>query len=264
MSFAFQDGVTVEVPEPEPVSILVRGAEDEQWSATTFELRGPLGTPVEPDVQARSRSARSLTTQLFEGTWTLIVENDRVGRQQFDLEVGEGEVREEVALVGYERHRFIVTDRFGAAVTGAYVMLFDDGRLVEVSRSAGQLPTDFRVRPPFDGQLLVVDPRRGEGAAMLTAPGMEPSRVELDEAILTHRIPSTRPDREALEKLLGARLVSADEGWLLDFERADAPGRNAGLRRADRFVTAWREGGALRVIAYRESAGYLDVTIPGT
>lgn len=260
----FRDGMTVSIGDPVPVKVRVEGIEDEAWSLTTFILRSPDGRTITPAVEAVSRSERVATADLYPGLWRLTVHNSRVGPQRFDVGVGADGATMTVRLVGFERHRFVITDRFGAAVTGAYAMLFDErGQLVDVSRSAGQLPTEFRIKPPFDGTLLVVDPRRGEGRAPVKGKGgEEPVRVELDQPVLTHRIPATRPDREELEGVLGVSLARGDEGWLVDPKRVDAPGVEAGLQRADRIVTAWREGQGFRVIVYRKSSGYLDLRVP--
>jgi hypothetical protein len=98
----------------------------------------------------------------------------------------------------------------------------------------------------------------------VAGPSDETTRIDLARPVLSQRVPSTRPTRQQLESLLGARFVSADEGWLLDFERSDAPGRRAGLERADRIVTAWPEGNSTRVIVYRKGAGYVDIRVPGS
>lgn len=257
---AFVDGDTVAVPKPTPIEVRIAGAVDEPWVATTFTLVGPGPVALEPDI-VELPNARRLTTSVYPGRWKLTVSNPRIGTMPFILNVGPEPLSTELELVALHRFSVSVVDRFGAALTGAYAMLFaDDGSLVDISRSAGQLPLEFRVRPPFNGELLVVDPRRGEGRVRLQTSGEPPERVELDRRVLTHQTPSSRAGKPEFEQATGAQLVERDNGFVLDFATETA-GTRAGLQRGDQLVTAWKQARGWRVIVKRKST-FVDVSLP--
>lgn len=258
---AFHDGATVTLPEPSQLRVQIDGAADERWEATMFSLNS-AGRPAPFELEETSSTRRVLLARVYPGRWILTVGNRRIGTQQFPISVDSEEVTHTIELAQLERFQVWAVDSYGSPITGAYVMLFDSAKLVDVARSAGQLPSEFRVRPPFEGRVLVVDPRRGEGTyAVSTARDERSLRVEIDETVLQNDVPPSRPSRSEMEAILGAGLVARDSAWVVDFQSDDAPGLAAGLRRGDWIVTAWSERGKYRVIVFRSGTGYLDVPV---
>ena len=255
----FVDGAEVDIPAPVPVVIEVRGHEAEPWAETSFQLLGAGAISAPLEVRHMDDRQR-LEAALYPGSWRLVVVNPRVGTIPFTIRVAEEPVETELELVALTTFRVEVVDAYGAPVTGAYSMLFRDGTLVDVARSAGQLPIEFRVRPPFNGELLVVDPRRGEGRATLETAGETSARVALREPVLSLPVPNRRPSRDDFAARSGATLVARDRGWVLDFDEETA-GTRAGLQRGDQLVSAWPDQGGMRVVVHRQGAGFIDVVV---
>ena len=257
-----QDGLTIALPKPGELAVRVEGSESTDWEQLYFDLTdGTVSVPF--DVSPVTATERRIVASVFPGAWTLRVYG--AGEHAFPLSVGEGTTTETVRLEPGGRARLWVTDRHDAPITGAYLMLFENGRLVDTARSGGQLPAEFRRRTPFQGVVLAVDPRRGEGRLDLELTEDDAAveqRVSLTDALFANSIPPTRVDAAGFEARTGARLVRDAEGFTLDFDRSDAPGLAAGLKRGDKVVTGWMQGGSLRAIVFRSAQGYLDVTIP--
>ena len=137
----------------------------------------------------------------------------------------------------------------------------NDGQLLDVGRSGGQLPVEFRVRPPFIGKMLAVDARHGEGSISIRSDQLDPkTRVTLKRNVLDIKLPDTRVSAAELSDKLGTKLHAWDKGWVVD-PQVGSPAAAAGLRRGDAIITAWRDKGAVRVVFWRKKAGYLDAVI---
>ena len=260
---SFEDGATLRPPPPARFEITVVGTAEEAWDRTRFSVHGSAAITVPFEVEQPDRDRRVLTGRAYPGEWSLVVSNARIGTQRFYVDVAGDVSKTQVELEALRRLRVHVVDRYSAPATGAYVMLFDGDRLVDVSRSAGQLPVEFTVRPPFSGRVLAVDPRKGEGVVDWTTdnPDGETERLVLREKVLRHRVPPGRPDRETLADILDARLVASDSGWLIDPE-SEGTAAGAGFQRGDWIVTAWpTRDGAHRVVVFRRSVGYVDAVV---
>ncbi len=258
----FVDGTDVVVPAPIPVRVTVRGRDDEAWASTTFTLTGGSALESVPLEVSRQPFGSRVVTAVYRGDWELRVFNSRIGEVPFAVDVKDVPVEMSIELVALQTFRAKVVDAYGAPVTGAYAMLFSNDRLVDASRSAGQLPIEFRVRPPFDGEILVVDPKRGEARARVsTSADSNPEVIQLRDRVLTLPVPSTRPTPESLEARIGGSLVERDRGLIIDFV-GESVGTRAGLRRGDLLVSAWPDGTKLRVVVYRKGDGYIDVVVP--
>ena len=256
----FDKAMESTIPPTAKLTVDVRGDPDEDWEHTSFAIAGPVAQLLPVDVSEQPDGSRRLTARIYSGRWELVAENNRIARQRFQIPLDSDAETFRVELTRQTTISVNVIDDRRAPITGAHVLLFQGERLVDVRRSAGQLPSEFRVRPPFHGLVLAVDPRRGEGLVSLDFKDfVQPQRVVVKQPVLSIAKPSSRVTQDELSDRLGVELVRFDAGFALEPSSGSAA-ISAGLRRGDLLVTAWREGDNLRVLVDRRGT-LIDATV---
>jgi hypothetical protein len=199
----------------------------------TFEAwRGPPGT--QPSLSGRAASEGAGSSESPEAsTPDTAARVDRASRAQLSV---------------------FAVDPYGGPVTGAWVEVWSQGRMVSSGLTVGAKPASFEVPAPFDGEVLVIHGGWGESSARARIDANAEAEVvlRLSDPLLSHTVGRGRlDDLDVIEELLGAELVEDGQKILIDARDPDSRARRSGVERGDHLMSIRRQDAAYELVVER-------------